>query len=89
VSLSTFRLQASPLSFSSPSASRINDRGQSPLAGAVFKNEDAVIQALLGGGADPYCGNPTAYDTAKLFGKLGKWGDAFENAKGSLRRKAS
>ena len=26
---------------------RLNDRGQSPLAGAVFKKEDEVIQASL------------------------------------------
>lgn len=25
-------------------ANRLNDRGQSPLAGAVFKKEDAVIE---------------------------------------------
>lgn len=25
---------------------RLNDRGQSPLAGAVFKKEDAVIEVL-------------------------------------------
>ena len=28
---------------------RINDRGQSPLAGAVFKKEDRVIEASLSG----------------------------------------
>jgi Ankyrin repeats (many copies) len=27
----------------------LNDRGQSPLAGAVFKNEEEIIKALLGG----------------------------------------
>ncbi len=27
----------------------LNDRGQSPLAGAVFKNEEEVIKALLEG----------------------------------------
>ena len=26
---------------------RLNDRGQSPLAGAVFKKEDAVIEVSL------------------------------------------
>lgn len=26
---------------------RVNDRGQSPLAGAVFKKEDAVIEVCL------------------------------------------
>lgn len=62
--------------------SRVNDRGQSPLAGAIFKNEEAVIRALLEGGADPFAGNPSGFDTAKLFGKLEVWGEAFENAKG-------
>jgi ankyrin repeat protein len=27
----------------------LNDRGQSPLAGAVFKNEEEIIKALLEG----------------------------------------
>lgn len=62
--------------------SRINDRGQSPLAGAIFKNELAVIQALLDGGADPFAGTPSGYDTAKTFGKLDIWGEKFENARG-------
>ncbi|MEW1724951.1 ankyrin repeat domain-containing protein [Streptomyces sp. NPDC093109] len=50
-------------------AARANDRGQTPLAGAVFKGEDAVIRALLAGGADPNGGNPSAVDTARMFGK--------------------
>ncbi|MFE2848832.1 ankyrin repeat domain-containing protein [Streptomyces scopuliridis] len=50
-------------------AGRVNDRGQTPLAGAVFKGEDAVIRALLAGGADPSGGNPSAVDTARMFGK--------------------
>ena len=32
---------------------RVNDRGQAPLAGAVFKGEDEVVATLLGLGADP------------------------------------
>lgn len=28
-------------------ANRLNDKGQSPLAGAVFKKEDAVIEVSL------------------------------------------
>jgi ankyrin repeat protein len=47
---------------------RENDRGQSPLAGAVFKNEPAVVRALLDGGAEPGAGQPSAIDTAKMFG---------------------
>ena len=46
---------------------RLNDRGQSPLAGAVFKNEREVIEALLKGGADPLVGEPSAMDATKVF----------------------
>ena len=48
---------------------RLNDRGQSPLAGAVFKGEDAVVATLLEHGADPDAGQPTARQTAQLFGR--------------------
>ncbi|MEJ7831817.1 MAG: ankyrin repeat domain-containing protein [Nocardioides sp.] len=48
---------------------RLNDRGQSPLAGAVFKGEDDVIAALVAAGADPDAGSPTARDTAAMFGR--------------------
>lgn len=48
---------------------RLNDRGQSPLAGAIFKKEDAVVEALLAAHADPYCGQPTAVETARMFGR--------------------
>ncbi|MGC7099722.1 ankyrin repeat domain-containing protein [Amycolatopsis lurida] len=47
---------------------RTNDRGQSPLAGAVFKAEPEVVKALLAGGADPDAGQPSALETARLFG---------------------
>ena len=47
---------------------RLNDRGQSPLAGAIFKKEDAVIDALLSAHADPTAGQPSALDSARLFG---------------------
>ncbi len=47
---------------------RLNDRGQSPLAGAVFKGEDAVVRVLLEHGADPDAGTPTARAAAQLFG---------------------
>jgi ankyrin repeat protein len=48
---------------------RLNDRGQSPLAGAVFKGEDEVVAALLAAGADPDHGSPTARETATMFGR--------------------
>lgn len=45
---------------------RLNDRGQSPLAGVVFKNEADVIKILLDGGADPEIGTPSALDSTKV-----------------------
>lgn len=48
---------------------RANDRGQTPLAGAVFKDEPEVVDALLRAGADPDAGTPTARATAAMFGK--------------------
>lgn len=47
----------------------LNDRNQSPLAGAIFKKEDAVIEALLAAGADPQAGQPNALDSARMFGR--------------------
>ena len=46
---------------------RVNDRGQSPLAGAVFKGLDAVVRVLLAHGADPHLGTPSAAQTAQMF----------------------
>jgi uncharacterized protein len=48
---------------------RMNDRGQSPLAGAVFKGEEDVVSTLLVAGADPDAGAPTARETAEMFGR--------------------
>ena len=48
---------------------RLNDRGQSPLAGAVFKDEQEVVRTLLEAGADPDTGSPTARETAAMFGR--------------------
>ena len=45
-----------------------NERGQAPLAGAVFKKENAVIAALIEGGADLDHGTPSDRDTAAMFG---------------------
>ena len=48
---------------------RLNDRGQCPLAGAIFKGENDVVKALLAAGADPDIGTPTARESAQLFGR--------------------
>lgn len=47
----------------------LNDRGQTPLAGAIFKKEDAVVDALLDAGASATAGQPTAIDSARMFGR--------------------
>jgi ankyrin repeat protein len=46
---------------------RPNDRGQTPLAGAVFKGESKVVAALVASGADPEAGQPSAIATAQMF----------------------
>jgi uncharacterized protein len=45
---------------------RLNDRGQSPLAGVVFKNEAECIRLLLQGGADPEIGTPSALQATQV-----------------------
>jgi ankyrin repeat protein len=62
----------------------LNDRGQSPLAGAVFKKEEAVIEVLLQGGADPDWGSPSALESVELF-KAEEWRAKFEAAPGRGR----
>lgn len=49
---------------------RLNDRGQSPLAGAIFKGEEGMVRLLIELGANPRAGNPNAIDSAKIFGQL-------------------
>ena len=46
---------------------KLNDRGQAPLAGVVFKKEDALVDVLLAAGADPVAGTPDAISTARMF----------------------
>lgn len=46
---------------------RTNDHAQSPLAGAIFEGEDAVVAALLLAEADPDVGTPSARATAQMF----------------------
>ena len=62
---STLRLLASK----GADINRMNDRGQSPLAGAIFKGEESVVKTLVELGADPRAGNPNAVDSAKMFGQ--------------------
>lgn len=44
-----------------------NDRDQTPLAGAVFKDYGDVAAALLEHGADPDAGTPSARQIAAMF----------------------
>ncbi|WP_257160313.1 ankyrin repeat domain-containing protein [Corynebacterium cystitidis] len=46
-----------------------NNRGQTPLAGVIFKKEEAIIDDLLAAGADPLAGQPNSIDTARMFGR--------------------
>jgi uncharacterized protein len=46
---------------------RHNNRGQTPLAGAVFKNDTTIIELLMGADADPLAGSPSALATARFF----------------------
>jgi ankyrin repeat protein len=48
---------------------RHNNRGQTPLAGAVFKNDTTIMELLVGADADPLAGSPSALETARFFGK--------------------
>lgn len=66
---------------------RLNDRGQSCLAGAVFKKEDLVIKTLLANGADPRAGTPSGIDTVKLFKQDETWMKLFDEAVTKLDEK--
>jgi ankyrin repeat protein len=48
---------------------RLNDLGQAPIAGAVFKREDQVVRVLMEAGADPRAGEPNAIASARMFGR--------------------
>ena len=50
-----------------PAWTPINDRGQTPLAGAVFKGYADVVRVLVAAGADPDLGAPSARAAAEFF----------------------
>ena len=56
---------------------RVNDRGQSPLAGAIFKCEKDVVKELIKGGAGLDVGRPSARECVEMFGGRDKWGCVF------------
>jgi hypothetical protein len=47
--------------------SRVNDRGQTALAAAVFRQSTEAVERLLAAGADPGAGEPSARATAAFF----------------------
>lgn len=72
---------------------RLNDRGQSPLAGALFKGEDEVVEVLLQhcgatgmvtGYADVDIGHPSAWDCMTLFRKEEAWHAKFEQQRSKI-----
>lgn len=46
---------------------RINDRGQTALAAAAFRQQEAIVDDLLAAGADPLLGSPSAVEVARFF----------------------
>ncbi len=66
---------------------RLNDRGQSPLAGVVFKNEQEIVDILLENGADVDLGRPSAAEAVELFKKTDVYGAKFEEARERLKKR--
>lgn len=64
---------------------RLNDRGQSPLAGAVFKNEKEIVDLLLQAGADVDLGRPSAWEAVELFKKTDEYGEKFSRQREKLK----
>jgi ankyrin repeat protein len=46
---------------------RVNDRGQTALAAAVFRRSERSVRALLSAGADPALGPKSALEIARFF----------------------
>lgn len=66
-------------------ANRLNDRGQSPLAGAVFKDEKEIVDLLLEAGADVDLGRPSAWEAVELFRKTSEYGEKFSRQRQKLK----
>ena len=66
---------------------RLNDRGQSPLAGAVFKNEIEIVDMLLEAGADVDLGRPSAWEAVELFKKTNEYGGKFSEQREKFKSK--
>ncbi|HEY7858117.1 MAG TPA: ankyrin repeat domain-containing protein [Candidatus Nanopelagicales bacterium] len=47
--------------------SRVNARGQTALAAAVFRDDAEIVTLLLDAGADPHAGPRTAVEVAQFF----------------------
>jgi ankyrin repeat protein len=58
----------------------LNDRQQSPLAGAIFKGEKEVVEALSDAGADWDVGEPSAREAVNIFRQEAIWGDRMGSA---------
>lgn len=52
-------------------ANVLNERGQSPVAGAVFKGYEDVVKVLVESGVDLEAGQPNAVDAARMFRREG------------------
>lgn len=62
----------------------INDRGQSPLAGAIFKGEKEIVRLLVEeGGADLDLGRPSAREAVGIFGVEEEYAGLFGRRRGS------
>lgn len=48
---------------------RVNDKGQTALAAAVFRDDAELVTTLLAAGADPHLGQTNAIATATFFDK--------------------
>jgi hypothetical protein len=48
---------------------RANHNGQTPLSGAVFRDNNDIVSTLLAAGASPTLGMPSALQAAQYFGR--------------------